>query len=500
MFDNLSNTDAIRVTKGKLPRQTSLILWILLAANFVVSLNETVLGVALPVVMRDLHISASVGQWLTTAFLLTMSVVIPVTGYLQSRFSTRTLYFAAMAVFTLGTLAGALSVDFTVLLFGRVLQAAGTAVLFPMFMTTMMVIVPENMRGRLMGRISLVFAVAPALGPAASGIIVQAFGWHALFWLVLPIALAAIFIGGKWLHLAHEPGPARLDFFSLLLSAVGFSSLIYGLSDVGSAVRGDATFNPLFAIVPGVLIVTWFVRRQIKLAPENASLLDLAPFKVRAFRNSAIVMNLMMVTLFGTIIIIPIYVQGVLHANALTTGLLMMPGGLLQGLLGSFAGRTMDKYGARKVLIPAMIGVAVSIGIMATFGVATPLWLVFVAFSLLSSSLAFVFPVVMTVSMAATGPEHYSHASAIIGVSQQVSGAAGTAGFVAVLTMLSGGATAASDPASLAAGAHGAFVIGAVLAVLCAILAPMVRPDAPVGAPETAAATGDAPQSSAPSN
>ena len=488
-LENLTNTDAIRVTNGKLPRKVSLILWILLAANFVVSLNETVLGVALPVVMKDLHITAATGQWLTTAFLLTMSVVIPITGYLQSKYSTRTLFFAAMGIFTVGTVLGALSIDFAVLLLGRVCQAAGTALLFPMFMTTMMVIVPENMRGRLMGRISLVFAVAPALGPAASGIIVQAFGWHALFWLVLPVAVAAVFIGGKWLHLEHEPGPIRLDFFSLLLSAVGFSSLIYGLSDVGTAVRSGeagqpAVVNPLYIIIPGALIVTWFVWRQIRLAPQNAALLDFAPFKVPAFRNSMIVMNIMMITLFGTLIIVPIYVQSVLHYNALTTGLMMMPGGLLQGLLGVPAGRMMDKYPPTRILVPAMGGVAVAIGLMAGFSTETPLWLVFVSYSLLSASLAFVFPILMGSSMAAVGPEHYSHASAIVGVTQQVFGAAGTAGFVAVLTLLSGGATAASDAASLNNGTHGAFVIGAVLALVAAVLSFTVRkPPMPAGAP-----------------
>lgn len=512
---NLTNTDSIRVAKGKLPRKASLILWILLAANFVVSLNETVLGVALPVVMKDLHITAATGQWLTTAFLLTMSVVIPITGYLQSRYSTRMLFFAAMGIFTLGTVLGALSIDFGVLLLGRVFQAAGTALLFPMFMTTMMVIVPENMRGRLMGRISLVFAVAPALGPATSGIIVQAFGWHALFWLVLPVAVAAVVIGGKWLHLEHEPGPIRLDFFSLLLSAVGFSTLIYGLSDVGSAVRASESgtggvVNPLFIIVPGALVVTWFVWRQIRLAPQNAALLDFAPFKIPAFRNSMIVMNLMMITLFGTLIIVPIYVQSVLHFNALTTGLMMMPGGLMQGLLGVPAGRLMDKYSARRVLVPALGGVAVAIGLMAGFGIDTPIWLVFVSYTLLSSSLAFVFPVVMGASMSSVGPEHYSHASAIVGVTQQVFGAAGTAGFVAVLTMLSGGATAATDAVALNDGTHGAFVIGAVLALVTVAFSFTIRkapvPQLPIGEmPGGAAATradGPAadPQASAPSS
>jgi len=493
MFNDLSNTDSIRVASGKLPKHASRILWILLAANFVVSLNETVLGVALPVVMKDLHISAATGQWLTTAFLLTMAVVIPITGYLQSKYPTRTLFFAAMGIFTIGTILGALSIDFAVLLLGRVFQAAGTALLFPMFMTTMMVIVPENMRGRLMGRISLVFAVAPALGPATSGIIVQAFGWHSLFWLVLPVAVAAVFIGGKWLHLEHEPGPIRLDFFSLILSAVGFSSLIYGLSDVGSAVRGGgagqpAVLNPLWIIVPGALVVTWFVWRQIRLAPKHEALLDFAPFKVPAFRNSMIVMNIMMITLFGTLIIVPIYVQSVLHYNALVTGLMMMPGGLLQGLLGVPAGRLMDKYSPTRILVPAMGGVALAITLMANFNTQTPLWLVFIAYSLLSSSLAFVFPILMGSSMAAVAPEHYSHASAIVGVTQQVFGAAGTAGFVAVLTLLAGGATAASNASALNNGTHGAFVIGAVLAITAAALSFNVRrAPMPAGASESPA-------------
>lgn len=476
MFNDLTSTDTIRVQNGKLPRNVSRILWILLAANFVVSLNETVLGVALPGVMRDLNIPASTGQWLTTAFLLTMAVVIPITGYLQSKYSTRFLYVVSTLIFTAGTLLGALSINFEVLLLGRVLQASGTAVLFPMFMTTMMVIVPDNMRGRLMGRISLVFAVAPALGPAASGLIVQAWGWHALFWVVLPISIAAVLVGGKWLNLAHEPGPIRLDLGSLALSAVGFSSLIYGLSEVGPAVRGDAQINPLFAIIPGALVVTWFVLRQLKLAPQNAALLDLAPFKIPAFRNSLIIMTLMMVTLFGTIIIIPIYMQGALHASALTTGLVMMPGGLLQGFLGAPAGRLADKIGPRKVLVPALGGVALSIVLMTFFGLDTPIWFIFLAYSLLSSSLAFVFPVIMTISMSSTGPDHYSHASAIVGVNQQVAGAAGTAGFVAVLTMLSGGASAASAPQHLNDGSHGAFVIGAVLAIITTVLSPLVKP------------------------
>lgn len=476
-MSNPENTQA--KAKLRLPAGVGRILFILLGANFVVSLNETVLGVALPVLMRDLHITASVGQWLTTAFLLTMGAVIPVTGYLQSKFSARHLFIAAMGTFILGTVLGALSASFEILLVGRVLQAAGTALLMPMFMTTMMKIVPDNMRGMVMGQVSLIFSVAPALGPAASGIIVQAWGWHALFWVVLPIAVFATLIGARHLNLEHVPGPMSLDVWSLLLSAVGFSALIYGLSEVGSAVRGDAPVNPLLPIAVGSVLVVWFVRRQLALAPAGKGLLDLATFKSPAFSNSVTLMVLMMFSLFGTIIIIPIYTQGVLHQTALATGLLMMPGGLLQGLLGGVAGKIFDRRGARRVLVPAMFGVALSVGIMASFGTTTPMWLVFVAYTLLSGSLAFVFPVLFGISMASLPHHLYSHGSATIGVVQQVAGAAGTAGFVAVLTMLSGGASATSSVTDLNNGTHGAFLIGTIISIVAAVFSFRVRHDKP---------------------
>jgi len=188
-------------------------------------------------------------------------------------------------------------------------------------------------------------------------------------------------------------------------------------------------------------------------------------------------MVLMMFSLFGTIIIIPIYTQGVLHQTALATGLLMMPGGLLQGLLGGVAGKLFDRKGARRILVPAMAGVALSVALMATFGTETPMWEVFFAYSLLSASLAFVFPVLFGISMGSLSHDLYSHGSATIGVVQQVAGAAGTAGFVAVLTVLSGGATASSDPISLNNGTHGAFLIGTIISLVAAVFAFRVRPD-----------------------
>src|SRR5690242_4262976 len=153
------------------------------------------MAVALPVLMADLHVAPSVGQWLTAGFLLTMSVVIPVTGFLIRRFRTRVLYGAAMGLFSAGTLLAALAPGFAVLLAARVVQAGGTAIMMPLLMTTVMTLVPPARRGAVMGNISIVISVAPAIGPAVSGIVLSLLGWRFMFWLVLPIALVALAVG-----------------------------------------------------------------------------------------------------------------------------------------------------------------------------------------------------------------------------------------------------------------------------------------------------------------
>src|SRR3712207_6241347 len=157
------------------------------------------MSVALPVLMEDLQVSAAVGQWLTAGFLLTMSVVIPITGFLIRRFRTRPLFGVAMGLFSIGTLAAALAPAFGVLLAARVVQASGTAIMMPLLMTTVMTLVPASRRGVMMGNISIVISVAPALGPTLSGFIIGRFGWRGIFLVVLPIALLTLVLGARWL-------------------------------------------------------------------------------------------------------------------------------------------------------------------------------------------------------------------------------------------------------------------------------------------------------------
>ena len=220
-----------------LPRSTTVVLRTLTIAAFVVILNETLLVNALPQLMASLHIDERAAQWLSTGFMLTLAVVIPTTGWLIRRTGVRATFRLAMVLFLTGTLTCALAPTFVVLLMGRVVQAGGTAIMMPLLMTTVLNLVPPMARGRVMGNVTLTIAVAPAMGPAVSGVILRFLSWHWLFGLVLPIALTVAVVGLRFLRVAEVPDPKgrrpRLDPLSVVLTAVGFGSLIYGLAEVG---------------------------------------------------------------------------------------------------------------------------------------------------------------------------------------------------------------------------------------------------------------------------
>jgi DHA2 family lincomycin resistance protein-like MFS transporter len=180
---------------ARLDARNKLVIGLLLVSAFVVILNETIMSVAVPVLMADLRIPASSAQWLTTAFMLTMAVVIPITGFLLQRFHTRSIFLAAMTFFSMGTLVSALAPGFEVLVVGRVVQATGTAIMMPLLMTTVMTLVPPASRGKTMGNISIVMSVAPAIGPSISGLIISGLDLRWMYWLVLPFAIGALNLG-----------------------------------------------------------------------------------------------------------------------------------------------------------------------------------------------------------------------------------------------------------------------------------------------------------------
>ncbi len=464
------------------------VIGVLLVATFVVILNETIMSVALPVLMTDLQVTPSTGQWLTAGFLLTMAVVIPVTGYLIKRVPTRALYGTAMGLFSAGTLLAAVAPGFGVLLAARFVQASGTAIMLPLLMTTVMTLVPPARRGAVMGNLSIVISVAPAIGPTVSGVVLKFLGWRGMFGVVLPIAVVVLVLGLRRMVDVGEPTDKPVDVLSVLLSVAGFGGLVYGLSSFGQEASGQA-FLPVwvwFAI--GLAGIAAFVARQIALAREDRALLDLRTFGSRTFTASTVLMMLMMATLLGVVVLLPIYLQNVLGLEPLVTGLLVLPGGLLMGLLGPVVGRLYDRVGARALLLPGTIASSLALWSTTLFGTQTPIWLVLGFHLLLSAGLAFTFTPLFTAGLGAVPPHLYAHGSAIFGSTQQLAGAAGVALLVSLLSVRSAALRAAGADlvTGTAGGVHLAFLVAAALSlvgigVAFAVRTPQQAPAVPAG-------------------
>lgn len=470
---------------GSTPEDTAArdrqVILLLLVSAFTVILNETIMGVALPRLMTELGITASAGQWLTTAFLLTMAVVIPITGFLLQRLATRQVFLMAMGLFSFGTLICATAPGLAQLIAGRVVQASGTAMMMPLLMTTVMSLVPPQSRGKTMGNISIVISVAPAIGPTISGIILKYLAWRWLFWLVLPVGLAALALGYLRLVNVNERRERPLDLLSVPLSAVGFGALVYGLSMIGES-HGESAIAPWMPLSLGIVAIGLFAWRQLVLGPQGRALLNLRTFGVKVFTVSVIMMGFAMMALFGMIILLPIYMQNVLGMEPVEAGLALLPGGLLMGLMAPKVGRLYDRIGARKLVIPGSLMVSSGLWLMGTLHAETAVWHVLICHIVLMVGLALLFTPLFTSALGSLPRELYPHGSAVLGTVQQVAGAAGIALFVSVMSLTIAGASAEGMDLvhATAEGTRAGFLTGGTLSLLLIVAGFFVRrpPDA----------------------
>ncbi|MEL0627106.1 DHA2 family efflux MFS transporter permease subunit [Salinibacterium amurskyense] len=448
-----------------------LVIALMLAATFVVFLNETSLVVAIPRIMEDLNIEPSTAQWLSTSFMLTMAVVIPITGFLIQRFTTRSIFIAAMSLFTAGTLLGAIAPTFFILIVGRVIQASGTAIMLPLLMTTVMTLVPPATRGKTMGNVSIVMSMAPAVGPTVAGLVLAVFDWRWVFIVMIPISVTALMLGITKVRNVTEPRKVSIDVLSVILSAVAFAGLIYGLSSLGESASGEVLVAPAIPIIAGAVSLALFILRQLKLQKTDSALLDLRTFAASGFAISIGLMMVMMAALFGTIILLPMFTQDVLGLEPIQSGLLVLPGSLIMGLLGPIVGRLYDKVGPRPLMIPGAIVVSASLWSFTMLSENSSALMVVAIHVPMSIGLAFMFTPLFTSALGTLKPHLYSHGSATIGTVQQLAGAAGTALFIALLTVQSVALAAegAPDTEALAGGVRLAFMAGGIISLFAIV-------------------------------
>lgn len=461
---------------AEIPAKVIINLSVLVLGAMVMILNETSLSVALPAIMADYGIPATSAQWLLTGFMLTMAVVIPTTGFLLERLTTRQIFAASSGFFLVGTVVAALAPSFVVLLIGRVLQAGGTALMIPTLMTVAMTLVPQQRRGTVMGIISVVISVAPALGPTVGGAILNHFTWHVIFWAMLPL-MVLILLAGLWrLSNVGENRDTPLDVLSVLLSALAFGGLVYGLSSIEKMLEGGAVVEIAVTIVGAVALVL-FVLRQQRLARDDRALMDLRPFLVRNFTLAVLVLLLSFGLMLGMVTVLPIYLQTTLGVTAFATGLAVMPGGILQAFLSPIVGRIFDSKGPRPLMIPGSLFMVASLWLMATLGESSALWMVVGMHVLFSLGMCLMMTPLMTTALSSLPDTLYSHGSAIMNTLQQLAGAMGTAFLVVFLTRgtVAGTEAGLSPAAATAQGTHWAFLFAGITGIAIAVISPLLK-------------------------
>jgi DHA2 family lincomycin resistance protein-like MFS transporter len=335
-----------------------------------------------------------------------------------------------------------------------------------------------------MGNVTLAISVAPALGPTASGLILELGSWRLLFLVVLPIAGAIAWFGLKQLKNIGEPQVSSIDWFSVVTAGLGFGSLVYGLSRF----HGDNKGVAVAIVAAGVVTIAVFVLRQLSLQKRGVPLLDLRTLRSRTYTIALAIMSVSFMAMLGAMILLPLYLQDLRNLSALQTGLLVMPGGLAMGLAGPRVGRLFDRFGGRVLVIPGSIGITLALAGFTQITMTMPYWQILGLHALLMISLAAIFTPVFTLGLGAVPPQLYSHGSSILGTLQQVAGAFGTA--LMVTLMSSRAATRASegfaDDVARLDGMQLAFTVSAALSlvviaiavILPARLKPAAEPDA----------------------
>lgn len=457
---------------------------VLIVGAVLVVLNQTLLSPALPSIMDHMNVDETTVQWLTSAYSLTEAVVIPLAAWFMGRFSTRKLFLGCMTLFAAGSLVAATAPAFAVLLLGRVLQAMSTGVLMVMVMSLVLLTFPRESRGQAMGVVSLVIAFAPAVGPTAGGLLVDAVGWRALFCVVAVAAALVIAFAARAL-VNHDGFPrTAVDLPSVTLSVAGLAALLYGLSSFTSA---SNTVLCAALIVAGAVLVALFVRRQFSL---DGPMLRLEVLRSRRYRTGFFVACVLQAILVGSGVLMPLYIQNVLGFNASVSGLTTLPGAVLGALLGLFAGRVFDRRGVRGIALIGTVALLAGSAGMFSYGIDTSLVLVIAANALMNIGLQMLFTPVNTWGVNSLDNELVQHATAVSNTMNQVGGSLGTAlimSFTAVGMQLS----TQSDPtASMFSGYHLSFgVVLALAVVVLSIVVLFVRDKKGDAKPAAASAT-----------
>ncbi|WP_225355714.1 MDR family MFS transporter [Limosilactobacillus mucosae] len=402
---------------------------VMLIGSFCTVLNQTILATAFPTLMKAFDISTATVQWLTTGFMMVNGIMIPVSAYLSNKFNSKWLYISAMTIFELGTITAFAAPNFGTLLCGRLIQATGVGITMPLMQNIMLTIFLPEKRGAAMGINGLVIALAPALGPSLSGWVVDNYSWRVLFGMIIPIVAIVIFASFFLMQNVIKTTDPTLDWLSLLISTVGFGSVLYGFSSVGDKGWTDAIVWGTILI--GVILITILIWRQNRL---EHPFLNFKVFKTPEFALATLLSSVVMIAMVGVELVLPLYLQIVHGMSAFHSGLTLLFGAIMMGVMSPITGNLFDRYGARRLAMTGMFILTIGTLPFAFLTRETPILDVVFLYAVRMFGISMVMMPVTTSGMNALPFSMISHGTAVNNTIRQVASSMGSAILISVLT------------------------------------------------------------------
>jgi len=439
---------------------------VLIAGAFLAILNQTLLATAIPHIMNDLHLTENTAQWLTTIFMLVNGVMIPITAFLMETFTTRRLFLMAMSIFAAGTLFCAIAPNFPLLMVGRIVQAAGAGIMLPLMMTVLIMIFPIERRGAAMGTVGLVISFTPAIGPALSGWLVQYYPWRALFYIILPLAIIDIIVAYFVMRNVITRTFPKVDVLSIVLSTLGFGGLLYGFSSAGN--YGWSSPVVISTLVVGVISLTIFILRQLKLVQP---ILEFRVFTYKTFTITTVIGMIAFMGLIAAETILPIYMQVMAGFSALESGIMILPGAMLMGIMSPITGRIYDRIGARLLVITGLSIMTVTTFMFTYLTANTTLAYLTVVFAIRMFGISMIMMPATTAGLNQLPNRLIPHGTAVNNTMRQVAASIGTAMLVTVMTASALDTGKSVDPSALIHGVNISFYVATGLSLVGLILA-----------------------------
>lgn len=405
---------------------------VLLAGTFTMSISQSSLSTAYPTLMRYFNLPASTVQWLTTGFMLVMSVMMPVSPWLLKNIPFKQLFMGILLLFDVGTLIILLAPNFAIMMTGRVLEAIAVGVLFPSYQSVMLTITPTKQRGSTMGVAGLVMGSALAVGPIISGIVLRYTTWQGLFLVFLTI-ITLVFIASFFtIKSVMRLAPSSIDFISIICS-MGIIGVLYVVNQIGkTGVNWPLNWTLL---VISVIALAIFVLRQFRL---DQPLLELRVLKTFNYDLAVLLTAISYIALIVVTIIFPLYYQNVLGVTPFISGMALVPGAVVLSILNPLTGKLADHFGFRKVMLSGMLLICLGWLLLVLFTAQMNLWTLMVLAALIEGGNAFVMMPAVTLGANSLPDDLIAHGTAVITTVRQILGSTG----VALATLILANATA----------------------------------------------------------